>query len=205
VPSQRAAETVSWRKGNYDLVIGERFSKDKDSTPKHWQVGNVILNKMTTVGVNDTQSGFRGYSRAAFSKLRPSEMGMGIDSELLMQASRLGFRIGEVQVSVVYDLENTTVHNPGFHGLDVLLSSVKHLSIRHPLMFYGIPGVVLLGVALGFWYWAAESYIAIKTLLISVALLATGCTLTGVMLLNTGVILWVTIAVMRGGAAASEE
>ena len=82
--------------------------------------------------------------------------------------------------------------------LDVFLSMVKHNSIRHPLLFYGGPGGVLLILALGFWYWVGKEFVATRVSMVSAALIAIGFTLVGLMLLTTGVILWVTISVIRG-------
>jgi hypothetical protein len=135
----------------------------------------------------------------------PAERGMGADSEILTQAVQEGLRIQEVATSVSYHEGGTSKTNPVTHTLDVFLSMVKHYSIRRPLLFYGGPGGVLLILAIGFWYWAAEVYVATKTLLISVTLLAIGFTLIGVMLMTTAVILWVTISVIRGERRPAEK
>ena len=52
-------------------------------------------------------------------------MGMGVDSEILMEASQRGFKIAEVPVSVTYGGGKTSKHNPFYHTLDVVFSIVK--------------------------------------------------------------------------------
>jgi glycosyltransferase involved in cell wall biosynthesis len=191
--------------GEADIVIGSRFLTDSHvAAPMYRQAGVKVITRFTNLvsneSITDSQSGLRAYNRRALDSLTLGEMGMGASTELLVKSQKAGLRIAEVPVNVLYN-EDSSTHNPLYHGLDVVLATVKHVSIRHPLMFYGIPGISLLGIALGFWYWAAEAYITTKTLMISVSLLAICCTLVGAMLMTTAVILWVVISVVRGGTA----
>jgi hypothetical protein len=74
---------------------------------------------------------------------------------------------------------------------------VKHLSIRRPLVFYGLPGFAALLVALFFWVWTLQIFASTRQVVTNIALLALGATMIGLMLLTTGVILWVLISVVR--------
>jgi len=193
------------RAGEADIVIGSRFMGEGSSVPSYRRLGNRMLNAVTISGIRDTQSGFRAYSKQTLMSILPTEKGMGGDSEILADAFQKGLRIKEVTTSVSYHDGGTSKTNPIVHTLDVFLSMVKHNSIRHPLLFYGGPGGALLILALGFWYWAAEVYVATRGLMISVALLAIGFTLVGLMLMTTAVILWVTISVIRGERLSAEK
>jgi glycosyltransferase involved in cell wall biosynthesis len=133
--------------GEADVVVGSRF-KGGNEIPSHRRVGNKLLNAVTLQGISDTQSGFRAYNRRAVESIIPSERGMGVDSEILMDAARKGLKIIEVPVSVKYGIGKTSTHNPVYHTLDVLLSAVKLTSIRHPLVFYGVPGIALMGIGI---------------------------------------------------------
>jgi hypothetical protein len=84
--------------------------------------------------------------RQAIQTILPAEMGMGVDSEILMEAAPLGLRITEVLVSVKYGEGKTSTYNPIIHTLDVIFSIVKLISIRHPILFYGVPGLVMIGI-----------------------------------------------------------
>ncbi len=192
------------RKGEADIVIGSRFTKEGSPIPSYRRLGNRMLNAVTVSDIKDTQSGFRAYSLRALMDILPTERGMGVDSEILSYASQKGLRIQEVATSVSYHGGGTSKTNPMFHVLDVFLSMVKHNSIRHPLLFYGGPGGVLRILALGFWYWVGKEFVATRSLMVSAALLAIGFTLVGLMLMTTAVILWVTISVIRGEKPAEK-
>src|SRR2546426_4204121 len=130
--------------GDTDVAIGSRFIRESANVPRGRRFGNKLLNTITLSGISDTQSGFRAYGKRAIAILNPGERGMGVDSEILIDASRLGLRIKEVPVSVRYGIGKTSKRNAEYHILDVILSVIKLASLNHPLVFYGIPGGVLL-------------------------------------------------------------
>jgi glycosyltransferase involved in cell wall biosynthesis len=183
-----------------DIAIGSRFLGDSGEVPGHRRAVNRMLNAMTLEGVTDTQSGFRAYGKRAIEAITPSEMGMGVDSEILIQAKRAGLSLVEVPISVSYGGEKTSTHNPVFHTLDVVFSLVKLTSIRHPLLFYGVPGLLI--VIAGLYYAAITLIQETQTpLLTSVALvhglLALALLLIGLLILFTGIILFTLITVVR--------
>ena len=139
---------------------------------------------------SDSQSGFRAYNRRALESLCLTEDGMGISTEILMKAGDLGLRVAEVPIHVRYG--DKAKRNPLIHGFNVALSTFKHLSLHHPLTFYGIPGLVSIIFSLFFWVITFESYARTQTILTNVALLGIGTMLFGLMLLTTSIILWVT-------------
>jgi hypothetical protein len=161
---------------------------------------NKVLNVMTLDGITDTQSGFRGYGRKAIDSIVPSEMGMGVDSEILLEASRRRLTIVEVPVSVKYGIGKTSTHNPAFHMLDALASIVKLTSMRHPLMFYGLPGLVMILAGI---YFALLTFLRVSTtqvvtpLILSYGLLSIALTLIGLLAFFTGVILFTLTTVVR--------
>ena len=183
-----------------EVVIGSRFLKATNEIPAHRKTVNVVLNKLTNNAVSDTQSGFRGYGRRAIEEITPSEMGMGVDSEILMNASAQGLSICEVPVSVKYGEGKTSTHNPIFHTMDVLSSIVKATSIRHPLMFYGIPGIVVLLAGL---FYAVRAFTrfssdqVITPLILSYGLISFALIMLGVLTLFVGVILFTMTTVVR--------
>ncbi len=187
-----------------DIVVGSRPLTGKGGVPKNKQIGNRLLSSASLTGITDTQSGFRAYSRRAIAAITPTEFGMGVDSEILMEADHLGFKILEVPISVSYETGRPSRYNPVQQGLDVLLSTVKRLSIRRPLLFYGGPGIVLLVVALVFWYWSITEFVAHRSILTNVALVGGIATVVGFVLLAVAVILWVIIAVVREGPVRND-
>ncbi|MEM4610735.1 MAG: glycosyltransferase family 2 protein, partial [Thermoproteota archaeon] len=121
-------------RGEADIVIGSRFLDESGKQiPRYREVGvktiTKLANKASYSELTDAQSGFRAYSRKALEKLKPSEMGMGASTEILVKAYENGFRVKEVPVKIKYEGE-TSSQNPVSHGLEVVMSTVKHLSIR---------------------------------------------------------------------------
>jgi hypothetical protein len=127
-----------------DIVVGSRFLNGGGDVPDHRRVVNRFFNVITIDKISDTQSGFRAYGRKAVETIIPGEMGMTVDSEILLQAQSRGLTIVEVPISVKYGHGKTSTHNPLFHTLDVLAGIVKLSSMRHPLIFYGLTGIVFM-------------------------------------------------------------
>jgi hypothetical protein len=124
-------------------------------------------------------------------------MGMGVDSELLLRASERGLKITEVPITVAYKGLVTSTHNPVYHAMDVLGSVMKYISIRHPLLFYGIPGVVALAIGLSLGLQAFDIYSRYGAFPTNLGMAALGMSLVGLMLLAIGIILFTLITVLR--------
>lgn len=188
-------------KGEAEMVVGSRFlSESTGVIPSYRKAGIKAITKFTgriAYGkLTDAQSGFRAYDRRAIELINPSEMGMGASTEILIKAHESGLRVKEVPINVIYDEESST-HNPIRHGIDVVLSTIKFMSIRRPLMFYGIPGLLSISVASFFWLWTLQIYAAANRVETNIALIAIGASLVGLMLLTTAVMLWVLISTIK--------
>ena len=184
-----------------DLVIGSRFlGKSEKEVPKYRKVGIKIITKVTNVTIKkqltDSQSGFRAYSKKVLNELNPSELGMGISTEILIKASAKNFRISEVPITITYD-GDTSTHNPISHGSSVLLSTIKFTSIEHPLKFYGVPSMIFFAIGLFFVYFSAQYYTEIGRLNTNLTLVAAGTMLIAVVLFITSVLLYSLISVVR--------
>jgi len=190
-------------KGEADVVIGARFNGDNKGIPGYRKVGNRILNAVTLAGISDTQSGFRAYNRQAIETLRPSESGMGVDSELLMDAAKKGLRIMEVPITVRYGTGKTSKHNPIYHTIDVLTSAIKLTSIRHPMTFFGIPGLIITLIG---GYLVIHAYLifltgqAVSNIVLTYALMGFSVGIFGLFTFFTGIILFTLSTVLRKGS-----
>ena len=183
------------------MVIGSRFLENNDENiPNYRKIGIKTITKISNIStdlkITDSQSGFRGYSKKILEQIVPSEYGMGVSTEILMKCSKSGFKILEVPIKVIYE-GNTSVHNPVSHGASVILSTMKFTAIEHPLKFYGIPGFVMLMVGLFFIVWTIQEFTNSREIITNLALIGTGSTLLGVMLLITSIILYSVISVVR--------
>lgn len=186
--------------GDVDIVIGSRFLDGRNSEAPVWRNAgiNVITGLVANGGVNvtDSQSGFRAYNRHALESLTLTEEGMGLSTEILLKAARKGLKVAEVPIHVKYNDDSST-QNLVTHGLDVLLTTLKHLLIHRPLMFYGIPGAAALFFALIFWIWTLQIFAATREISTNIAIIALGATTVGVMLMTTSIILWVLVSVVQ--------
>ena len=139
---------------NVDVVIGSRFLNNTIEAPGYRQRGIKIITSAANYGtdlkVSDSQSGFRAYSKIAINAIHPTEEGMSVSTEILLKISNKGLSLAEVPITVSYD-GDTSQHNPIPHGLSVIVNTLKYISIKHPLKFYGIPGLLLTvaGILLG--------------------------------------------------------
>jgi glycosyltransferase involved in cell wall biosynthesis len=183
-----------------DVVIGSRFlsRETMNKVPTYRRVGNMILNIVTSVSdVMDTQSGFRAYSRMAVESIQPTEMGFAVDSEILYKASELGLKIVEVPVGVEYRVPRPSKRGPVLHGLEVLLGMVKHLSMRHPLLFYGLPGVISLLIALVSGLTLIHLFNLTRYFSLPLAMITLGCGILGAILCSTALMLWILVSLIK--------
>ena len=187
--------------GESDLVIGSRFlDESAKEVPRYRKAGIKLITKITNATIKkqltDSQSGFRAYSKKVLNELNPSELGMGISTEILIKASAKNFRISEVPIKIVYD-GDTSTHNPISHGSSVLLSTIKFTSIEHPLKFYGIPSMIFFAIGLLFTSLSIEYYADIGRLNTNLTLIGAGSILIAVVLLLTGILLYSLVSVVR--------
>jgi len=185
--------------GEADLVIGSRFLKDRSSIPLYRKVGIKIITALTKTmsyqDITDAQSGYRAYSRKAIQMITLGEYGMGASTEILIQAKERNFKVKEVPIKISYG--KASRQNPLYHGFDVVLSTLKHMSLRHPLLSYGLPGFLALVVATIFWIWTLQLFAAKGQVVTNVALIAIGATIVGLIFLTTAMILWVLVSLIR--------
>jgi len=188
-------------KNDADIVIGSRFiGKDRFQGPRYRGVGikaiTRLSNSSTGSNIKDSQSGFRAYNKKALQGIIPSEHGMGVSTEILFKAAKQNLRITEVPITISYD-GDTSTHHPVSHGVSVILSTMKFISIEHPLKFYGIPGMVLLSIGLFFVLWSLQIFTEQGRFITNIVLIGIGGMIAGTVLLMTSVILYSIIGVVR--------
>ena len=136
-----------------DVSVGSRFLGDSEASG-YRKAGIKIItsaaNYGTSLKISDSQSGFRAYSQKAIDAIHPTEQGMAVSTEILLKISNKGLSIAEVPIDISYG-PDTSEHNSVSHGMTVMMNTIKYVSIKHPLKFYGIPGLLLtiMGIFLG--------------------------------------------------------
>jgi len=112
-------------------ILGIRHNNG--NMPKYRKVGNYILEQLCNLWAsnkyNDTQSGFRIFSRrVAITTLANSkEKGFGVMAESLLRARKLNIAVKEVPITCLYhkNFEENSSMNPISHGLSVAMSIAK--------------------------------------------------------------------------------
>ena len=177
-----------------DVVLGYRFD-DADDMPTYRKFGNKFLDKMTSLAselpFRDTQGGFRAYSKKSIQLIEFSTNGFGVDSEIVVNASKQNLKIVEEKVTVIYNTGGkTSTKTPVVHVSEVLKTVLEMIAIYHPLKYLGIPGLIsmILGISVGIFVLITFNdtrYFSIPFMLISIA-----STILGLLLLLMSVVLF---------------
>ena len=180
--------------GDTDLVIGSRYLEDgEDETPTYRRVGQRVLDFLTfgpsKTRVTDSQSGFRALSPLAVDELAVTTDNFGVETEMIDLASRSGLAIAERPIEARYEGIDGQTQNPLRHGLTVIAFILQLTRDKHPLAFFGLPGLVC--VILGSLY-GLQGYIIYQDTGVFLPVKALGSgfiILLGMLCLFTGLIL----------------
>ena len=187
---------------NADIVIGSRFLDNTIKIPAYRKLGINIITKMSNITtkkkITDSQSGFRAYNKKSLQEIILADNGMGVSTEILIKANKKSLRVIEVSITILYEGETST-HNPVSHGMSVMLSTMKFISIEHPLKFYGIPGLIFLLTGFIFIIWTIQIYTEYNSVITNIALVGIGATIVAMMFLMTSIILYSLVNVVREG------
>ena len=188
--------------GEADISIGSRFLKEDNNTPGYRKLGVKIITKVTNSSlsekITDAQSGFRAYNNKVLQSLTPADSGMGISTEILIKSSNLGLKIVEVPTEIQYE-GDTSTQNPVSHGTEVLMSTLKYISIERPLRFYGIPSAIFFVIGLTFTFLSIQYYAEIGRLNTNLTLVGAGTLLIAIILVITAILLYSLVSVVREG------
>ena len=183
-----------------DVVIGSRFLGSTKDLPKYRKIGiktiTGLTNTLTGGNITDAQSGFRAYSKKVLNEISPTESGMGISTEILIKSSKKQMRISEIPITISYD-GNTHSQEPISHGTSVVFSTLKHVAIERPLLYYGVTGLCFIIVGLVFGGWTIQIYSEELVVITNLAIIGVGGVILGTILLITATILYSIVNVIR--------
>ena len=191
--------------GTADLVVGSRLMGNRSSSTIPWvrRAGVKFVTKLTNGtsgqnGVRDSQSGFRAYSRKVLDNLVLAEDGMGVSSEILINARKQGFKAQEVPTSCSYDRRlSTSSKNQVRHGMDVVGSIVKIVVEERPLTLLGLPGIIFLVAGVFFGVWMLQIYAVEHHIVTNVALASVAFILIGLFSVFTSIMLYAIARLMK--------
>jgi glycosyltransferase involved in cell wall biosynthesis len=96
-----------------DIVVGSRM---KDPGPMPWlrvatnRFTSAVVSALAGVRLTDSQSGMRWISAAVLKRVPLESERFDAESEILIKAARLGFRITEIPMTAIYGEEISKVH-----------------------------------------------------------------------------------------------
>lgn len=139
--------------GAADVSIGSRYLENGGrgtETPRYRRFGQRVLDFLTLGSsgrkLTDTQSGFRAFSARALDELRLTTDGIGVESEIVSEATSKDLDLVEVPIGVRYDGIDGQTYNPLSHGFAVVMFIMNLVRDRHPLLFFTLPGLALVFV-----------------------------------------------------------
>ena len=186
-------------KGN-DVVIGSRFLKNDSTTSDYRKTGIKIITAASNLDgglkLTDAQSGFRAYSKNAVQVIHPTEYGMAASTEILTKIVNKGLKIVEVPIVISYDgTESKKEAIP--HGITVLMNIIKYMSIKHPILSYGFPGIALIitGSILGIQFF--DVYFNQGVVFVGTLMGAIITFIAGTVLLTTSILLFSMATLIR--------
>ncbi|HYF98714.1 MAG TPA: hypothetical protein VD815_01340, partial [Candidatus Saccharimonadales bacterium] len=102
-----------------------------------------------------------------------------------------------VPITVTYNGDGST-HHPISHGIAVVSHVVRYLSFKKPILFYGLPGLILLTVASVFMYNALDLFSSTRFVSTNMIILSLGFAIMGILLLATSAIVYTLVTLFKG-------
>jgi glycosyltransferase involved in cell wall biosynthesis len=179
------------RKGEADIVIGSRYLDRKSRVPflRIWghKAFTSVTNWLSGTHLTDSQSGFRAFSRNAIQQINFESKDFSVESEMQFLASHDGLKLVEVPIVIRYsDRPKRPVI---VHGVSVLNGILRMVGQYRPLLFFGVPGAIVLLMGLLWGAWVVEIFSTTHTLAVGYALISVLLSLIGIFSLFTGIVL----------------
>jgi glycosyltransferase involved in cell wall biosynthesis len=182
-----------------DMAVGSRYLDIKSTIPSYRIWGHRVLTFFTNLGsrikLSDSQSGFRAFSPKAINALTLAEDGLSVESEMQFLANESGLKIQEIPIVIRY--HGNHKRSPVTHGMGVLNSIMGLISRRLPLVFFGIPGLVMISFGIWEGWRVVDGYNTYGHFYIGPALIAVLLCVLGALSLFTGLILYTIRSFLR--------
>jgi len=193
--------------GGADVVVGSRFLTGKERPPFYRRIGQRLLTETTNLGsgtrIKDSQSGFRAFSAKALEEITITEDGFSVESEMQFAIARSGLKVVEVPIAVIY--REKAKRNPLEHGVTVLTRVLVLISLRQPMVVFGLPGLCLLGGGVAMGLHVLDVYGRTHDLGLGYAMITVLLALTGMLCMFAAVILQAMKELLRGAFNQLEQ
>ncbi len=99
--------------GRADIVVGSRMA-EVSTMPRVRLWTNLftswVVSRLAGARIADSQSGYRLLKRSVLGRVKYSSSRFDAESEILVKACRMGFRVIEVPISTIYGDEKSKIH-----------------------------------------------------------------------------------------------
>jgi hypothetical protein len=174
-----------------DIAVGSRFADNRTQVPRMRRVAQHGLTWLTNVGsgvkLTDSQCGMRAFGPVALKALTLSSTSMSAASEMQFLAGDAQLRVCEVPVEIRYfgDVKRSAIGQ----GLDVLNGIIRLVSVRRPLIFFGVPGLLITIIGLILAVDVLQTFDRVHVLLIGQLIFAVAFVIVSMLSLFTGIVL----------------
>jgi len=177
-------------RGEADIVVGSRYLQH-NRTPAHRVLGQWAVTSLTNVAsgirLTDSQSGYRAFSPRALEAITFGSRGFSVESEMQFLARDVGLRMVEVPITIHYtDRPKRSVM---LHGMTVLNGILRIIGQHRPLLYFGLPGLVVFVGGLLWGIWVVQIYQKTRTLAAGYAMLSVLFSMLGSLSLFMGIVL----------------
>jgi glycosyltransferase involved in cell wall biosynthesis len=177
--------------GLADMVVGSRFAGVQSVIPRWRVAGQHALTMATNLGsglhLSDTESGYRAFSRRALEEMRFTGRGFALEPLTQFQAKQRDWKVLEVPIRVHYEI--ALKRNPVWHGVGQIDAILRLVAEHRPLLFFGIPGLLVLLVGLGLGIQVIRIYDATQQLAVGYAMITVLLVILGILSTFVGVML----------------
>ena len=181
--------------GEAEFVIGSRFvaGGGSEDMPAYRRLGIKVItaasNLSSDLEIQDTQSGFRAFSKLAIERLRFDSEGMELSLEMLEDAHEKYLTIQEIPTVIRYDVPKGSNFTALSHGFTVLAWAMVSLSQKKPLLVLGLPGFGLFAAGAAMALNAVNGISDSVDTLVGPGLTAVWIGVLGLSLMATGLVL----------------
>jgi glycosyltransferase involved in cell wall biosynthesis len=174
-----------------DIVVGSRYLDRASRVPWARILGhrffNSFINWLTGTHVTDSQSGFRAFSSKALQQISFESKDFTVESEMQFLARKKDLKIIDVPIVIRYS--DQSKRPVIVHGVSVLNGILRMVGQHRPLLFFGVPGAIVLLIGLLWGAWVVDIYSRTNTLAVGYALISVMLSIIGLFTLFTGIIL----------------
>ena len=118
----------AFKGGGGDIIIGSRLWQKKEIPAIKYlpnKVGVYFISRAAGQSIPDTQSGFRLYKREVLERIALRGTGFEAETEMLIRASRRGFRISSLPVRAIYPSDYKSNFRPVRDFVRISISVLK--------------------------------------------------------------------------------